>query len=490
LKATSPITPVTDRDNKQPAQLVFKHNSSRATASDQLLLDWSSGETTSFSERANCDTMSSTNIDTKGPDVGSLISLFSKSSSSAENDDAFQRTPEYFRQKSARQRQHSREGRLDARNRAREFRASFTTAFAIMKPHTIGKVTGDNWWRRRVPSLRSIGSFHSKSSSTSTSPFQKENCAPKVNPMFESDEFSQSSTVGDHNGSFDNSTDTGTFGSEEKEEEEEEEEEARDAGLPDESNKKEAERSTDHQLANAESTREESTNAKKREQSVDDHTAGMVDENDKVDCDEEDPLSYLAMHMYRVHVSEVLKFLNEVTEVAGMSNNTQIKETGSLKETEQDKAFTAQYIKELIARLFAETDEDDNSPISLKSAALIAAAHCGIISIVSALLGELRDSDEGVAEPQARFNKACSDAAQGGHLEVVRALLSDPRVYPSEDDDCGLGVACENGHLDIVKLLVTEGKVRLLFVCLFVFCVCFIAPVKTQQNHKLPPLIR
>jgi len=44
-------------------------------------------------------------------------------------------------------------------------------------------------------------------------------------------------------------------------------------------------------------------------------------------------------------------------------------------------------------------------------------------------------------------------AALYGHLEVVKILLEDSRVDPSDQNNFAIHEAEENGHLDIVRLL-------------------------------------
>jgi len=62
-----------------------------------------------------------------------------------------------------------------------------------------------------------------------------------------------------------------------------------------------------------------------------------------------------------------------------------------------------------------------------------------------------------VASPTAqdRFRHAC----QRGQCDVVRVLLSDPRVDPSADDNAALRSASEFGHTDVVKMLLADARV-------------------------------
>lgn len=48
-------------------------------------------------------------------------------------------------------------------------------------------------------------------------------------------------------------------------------------------------------------------------------------------------------------------------------------------------------------------------------------------------------------------------AAEGGHAQVVRLLMADPRVDPSAQEDFALVRAAENGYEDIVRMFLS-GK--------------------------------
>ena len=62
-------------------------------------------------------------------------------------------------------------------------------------------------------------------------------------------------------------------------------------------------------------------------------------------------------------------------------------------------------------------------------------------------------------DPSSDYNYAIRMASTYGHLEVVRLLLSDPRVDPSSDNNYAIRGASENGHLEVVRLLLTHPKV-------------------------------
>jgi hypothetical protein len=50
-------------------------------------------------------------------------------------------------------------------------------------------------------------------------------------------------------------------------------------------------------------------------------------------------------------------------------------------------------------------------------------------------------------------------ACQGGHVEVVKLLLADPRVDPSAGNQYAIVWATENSHLQVVKLLLDDQRV-------------------------------
>ncbi|MBA2652127.1 MAG: ankyrin repeat domain-containing protein [Tatlockia sp.] len=79
----------------------------------------------------------------------------------------------------------------------------------------------------------------------------------------------------------------------------------------------------------------------------------------------------------------------------------------------------------------------------------------------------LDDSD---IDPADKHNLALRIACEKGHLEMVRLLLKDPRVYPMQEvenlDDSDdeevidpLILACKYGHVGIVKLLLADLRV-------------------------------
>jgi ankyrin repeat protein len=61
--------------------------------------------------------------------------------------------------------------------------------------------------------------------------------------------------------------------------------------------------------------------------------------------------------------------------------------------------------------------------------------------------------------PSTRENYAIRLASERGHVEVVKLLLADPRVDPSDDENYAIRLASEKGHVEVVKLLLADPRV-------------------------------
>jgi hypothetical protein len=63
-------------------------------------------------------------------------------------------------------------------------------------------------------------------------------------------------------------------------------------------------------------------------------------------------------------------------------------------------------------------------------------------------------------EPQSDNNYSICYASENGHTEIVKLLLADPRVNPSDQDNCAIQCASGSGsgHTEIVKLLENHKK--------------------------------
>jgi ankyrin repeat protein len=61
-------------------------------------------------------------------------------------------------------------------------------------------------------------------------------------------------------------------------------------------------------------------------------------------------------------------------------------------------------------------------------------------------------------DPSADNNKSIVYAAQNGNIEMAKMLLSDPRVDPSVDHNQAIRCASQNGHNEIVRLLLSDPR--------------------------------
>jgi len=88
------------------------------------------------------------------------------------------------------------------------------------------------------------------------------------------------------------------------------------------------------------------------------------------------------------------------------------------------------------------------------NADFVTAASNGAIKVVRLLLGDER------VNPSNQHNRAIRWAAINGHLEVVRLLLGDARVNPADQHNEAIRGAAANGHLEVVRLLVGDKRVN------------------------------
>ena len=108
--------------------------------------------------------------------------------------------------------------------------------------------------------------------------------------------------------------------------------------------------------------------------------------------------------------------------------------------------YTEYYIKwSKIAGTRWDPSVDYNNAIRL-------ASKNGHIEIVKILLQDKR------VDPTD--NWAIRIASQFGHIEIVKILLEDKRVDPSADDNYAIQYASQNGHTAVVKLLLHDDRVN------------------------------
>jgi FOG: Ankyrin repeat len=84
----------------------------------------------------------------------------------------------------------------------------------------------------------------------------------------------------------------------------------------------------------------------------------------------------------------------------------------------------------------------------------------GLDNLVKALFARAQDIDPDLQDKEGRT--PLSWAAEYGHTEVVKTLLSDGRVDPDRQDNNGqtpLSWAARKGHTEVVKCLLGDGRV-------------------------------
>lgn len=140
-----------------------------------------------------------------------------------------------------------------------------------------------------------------------------------------------------------------------------------------------------------------------------------------------------------------------------------------------DQKAQSEYIKNLFLEACAQPEQRDgfDSPLVLieemcqiiteennlitttlpLNYALIVAARTGKVNLVR-LLG-LYGANPGFSD-----NYAIQWASDKGHTEVVRLLLTSPRVDPSAGVNCAIRWASHNGHAEVVKLLLDNPRVN------------------------------
>jgi hypothetical protein len=79
------------------------------------------------------------------------------------------------------------------------------------------------------------------------------------------------------------------------------------------------------------------------------------------------------------------------------------------------------------------------------------ASVCGYVNIVELLLT--------VCDPRSWNSFSLTEAVLNGHLEVVKLLVSDPRIDPAVNNNLALQQAAFRGHTEIVRFLVADERV-------------------------------
>jgi ankyrin repeat protein len=65
-----------------------------------------------------------------------------------------------------------------------------------------------------------------------------------------------------------------------------------------------------------------------------------------------------------------------------------------------------------------------------------------------------------VVNPAAKSNMAIKWACEKGHTEIVKLLLTDPRVNPTAQNNYSIMYAIHNGYIDVVRLLLDDPRVN------------------------------
>ena len=63
-------------------------------------------------------------------------------------------------------------------------------------------------------------------------------------------------------------------------------------------------------------------------------------------------------------------------------------------------------------------------------------------------------------DPSDQHNDAIIFASKYGHIKIVKLLLQDPRVDPSDQNNWSIRWASTNGHTEIFKLLLQDPRVK------------------------------
>lgn len=80
----------------------------------------------------------------------------------------------------------------------------------------------------------------------------------------------------------------------------------------------------------------------------------------------------------------------------------------------------------------------------------------GYVEIVRTLLVQHRDSVDPSSDGNVLITRACAE----GHKDVVKVLLTDPRVSPEANANSPFRLACRNGHVKIARFLLRDSRVE------------------------------
>lgn len=112
-------------------------------------------------------------------------------------------------------------------------------------------------------------------------------------------------------------------------------------------------------------------------------------------------------------------------------------------------------------------EKENRSTVTIFPASELAQSvfHICVLEGMTDIVRHMLEHDYRIA-PDAERNSAVQKASASGNVEMVKLLLSDPRVDASMDGNWALRVAANRGHIEVVKVLQDDIKVKAYATCL------------------------
>ena len=82
-----------------------------------------------------------------------------------------------------------------------------------------------------------------------------------------------------------------------------------------------------------------------------------------------------------------------------------------------------------------------------------------VLDIIRNKYSDIYDIDYDDIYIDIDFNQIFQIASNNGHLDIVKLLLNDSRVDPSDRNNYAIRIASQYGHTEIVKLLLNDSRV-------------------------------
>lgn len=156
-------------------------------------------------------------------------------------------------------------------------------------------------------------------------------------------------------------------------------------------------------------------------------------------------------------------YSNEQSDSASVTAES---DTAAIDESSQSHFITAQQIEEMIdekylanvrfpelkSLLHSRTRLDEERAKKI-AALLYASASRGDLTMFSLIFNDGRFYRSDL------YNWGLINAAWNGHTDIVRLLLTDPRVDPVANDDQAIRFSASRGHTEVVKILLSQQKV-------------------------------